>query len=301
MSPQSEDYKRIELAISFICQHQTEQPSLTAVARHVGLSQHHFQKMFTRWAGISPKRFLQHLTIEHAKSLITETKSVLDLTFDVGLSGPGRLHDLFVNLEAMSPGEYKNQGLGLTIRYGVHDTQFGRVLIATTDRGICNLHFLEENEQQEVNAILKPSWTNAKLIHDQTNTEEICSTIFASNRAEKQRPLTLSVKGTNFQIQVWRALLRIPTGSLTTYKALAEMIGSPAASRAVGNALGKNPVAYLIPCHRVIRRSGDFGKFRWGKERKQIIIGWEGSQRTVIRDTAKDSMLGRSKVRFSLH
>lgn len=280
MSTEREDYKRIALAISFIRQHHLDQPNLADVAQHIGLSESHFQRLFTRWAGISPKRFLQYLTLEYAKSRINQTKSLLDLTFDVGLSSPGRLHDLFVNLEAMSPGEYKKGGTGLTIYYGIHDTRFGKALIATTARGICNLHFIDTANQQTAEQAFRDLWSNAKVVHNQKATQKLCSMIFDSTSLEQQKSLTLLVKGTNFQIQVWRALLRIPSGGITTYQTLAEMVGRPTASRAVGNAVGKNPVGYLIPCHRVIRGSGEIGNYRWGMERKNAILGWEGSQKT---------------------
>ncbi|MEM6611341.1 MAG: methylated-DNA--[protein]-cysteine S-methyltransferase, partial [Cyanobacteria bacterium P01_C01_bin.72] len=264
MSTESEDYKRIAAAISFIRQHHLEQPNLAVVAQHIGLSESHFQRLFTRWAGISPKRFLQYLTLESAKSRINQTKSLLDLTFDVGLSSLGRLHDLFVNLEAMSPGEYKKGGTGLAISYGIHDTRFGQALIATTARGICNLHFIDTVNRQTAEQALKDLWFNAKVARDQKATQKLFSMIFDPTSLEQQKSLTLLVKGTNFQIQVWRALLRIPSGGITTYQTIAEMVGRPTASRAVGNAVGKNPVGYLIPCHRVIRGSGEIGNYRWG-------------------------------------
>ena len=244
----SEDYQRIAKAIAFIHKHHLSQPDLTTVAQHIGLSEYHFQRLFTRWAGISPKRFLQYVTLEYAKSKINQTKSLLDLTLDTGLSSPGRLHDLFVNLEAMSPGEYKAGGKGLQIRYGVHDTPFGKSLIATTTRGICNLHFLDLAQEKTPEEILRQSWSNAEIVGDRDATQPLCERIFNSTTLENQKPLTLLVKGTNFQIQVWRALLRIPFGEVTTYKTIANAIARPTATRAVGNAVGKNPIGYLIPC-----------------------------------------------------
>lgn len=279
MSTESEDYKRIAAAIAFIRQHHLEQPNLAVVAQHIGLSESHFQRLFTRWAGISPKRFLQYLTLESAKSRINQTKSLLDLTFDVGLSSPGRLHELFVSLEAMSPGEYKQGGTGLAISYGIHNTKFGQAMIATTARGICNLHFIDSANQQTAEQALKDLWFNAKVTRDQKATQKLSNMIFDSTSFEPKKSLTLLVKGTNFQIQVWRALLNIPSGGIVTYQTVAEMIGRPTASRAVGNAVGKNPVGYLIPCHRIIRGSGEIGNYRWGTERKNAILGWEGSQK----------------------
>lgn len=213
-----------------------------------------------------------------AKSKINQTKSLLDLTLGVGLSSPGRLHDLFVNLEAMSPGEFKAGGAGLQIRYGVHDTLFGKSLIATTARGICNLHFLDITDEQTAEQILRLEWSNAEIIHEPQATQPLHDLIFNSATFRDQKPLTLLVKGTNFQIQVWRALLKVPFGGITTYQAVAEMIGRPTATRAVGNAVGNNPIGYLIPCHRVIRESGELGGYRWGLERKTAILGWEASR-----------------------
>lgn len=274
----SEDYHRIAQAIAFMRQHHLNQPDLATVAQHIGLSEYHFQRLFTQWAGISPKRFLQYLTLEYAKSKINQTKSLLNLTLDVGLSSPGRLHDLFVNLEAMSPGEYKAGGAGLQIRYGIHDTPFGKSLIATTARGVCNLRFLDITDEQPAEQFLRRSWSNAELTHDPHATQSLHDLIFGSATFRDQKPLTLLVKGTNFQIQVWRALLKVPFGGITTYQTVAEMIGRPTASRAVGNAVGNNPICYLIPCHRVIRESGEIGGYRWGLERKTAILGWEASR-----------------------
>jgi AraC family transcriptional regulator of adaptative response/methylated-DNA-[protein]-cysteine methyltransferase len=246
----------------------------------VHLSEYHFQRLFTRWAGISPKRFLQYLTVEYAKSKIAETANLLDLTVDTGLSSPGRLHDLFVKLEAMSPGEFKAGGRGLQIGYGIHPTPFGQCLIATTCRGICNLHFLDTTSQNAAD-LLRLEWSNADIIPDQQATQAICDRIFTPVAATN-KPLILVVKGTNFQIQVWRALLNVPFGGITTYQGLAEAMGRPTAARAIGNALGRNPIGYLIPCHRVIRGSGELGGFRWGLDRKTVLLGWEASQMQAI-------------------
>ena len=274
----SADYDRIAQAIAFMRQYHLSQPDLATVAQHIGLSDYHFQRLFTQWAGISPKRFLQYLTIEYAKSRITQTKSLLDLSLDLGLSSPGRLHDLFVNLEAMSPGEFKAGGAGLQIRYGIHDTPFGKALIATTARGICNLNFLDAASEQAAEQVLRQSWSSAEIIHDRQTTQPLQELLFDSATFGAQKPLTVLVKGTNFQVQVWRALLKVPFGAMTTYQTVAEMIGRPTATRAVGNAIGNNPIGYLIPCHRVIRESGQLGGYRWGLERKTAILGWEASR-----------------------
>ncbi|MEG4218103.1 methylated-DNA--[protein]-cysteine S-methyltransferase [Microcoleus sp. Pol14C6] len=280
----SEDYHRIARAIAFMRQHHLNQPNLATVAQHIGLSEYHFQRLFTQWAGISPKRFLQYLTVEYAKSKITQTKSLLDLTLDVRLSSPGRLHDLFVTLEAMSPGEFKAGGAGLLIRYGIHDTPFGTSLIATTTRGICNLYFLDTTDEQTAAQRLRLAWKNAEIIRDQKATQSLRDLIFNSETLSEQKPLTLLVKGTNFQIQVWRALLKLPFGAIATYQTIAQMVARPTAARAVGNAIGNNPIGYLIPCHRVIRESGELGGYCWGVERKTVMLGWEAS-RTICRPT----------------
>lgn len=271
-----ETHERIAKAIAFMQQNYRDRPDLKTVAEQVHLSESYFQRLFTKWAGISPKRFLQNLTVERAKSKIASAKNLLDLTEDVGLSSPGRLHDLFVSLEAMSPGEFKVGGVGLQIRYGVHQTPFGNCLIATTARGICNLHFLDGDEEA-AEGYLKLEWPEAEILRDPQATQKICDRIF--DRVANRCPtLVLHVKGTNFQIQVWRALLRVPFGDTTTYGSLAQSIGKPTAARAVGNAVGQNPVGYIIPCHRVIRESGEMGGYRWGVERKAVLLDWEARQ-----------------------
>jgi AraC family transcriptional regulator of adaptative response/methylated-DNA-[protein]-cysteine methyltransferase len=272
----NEDYQRIAQAIAFLRRNYLTQPDLCTVAHHVNLSEYHFQRLFTKWVGISPKRFLQYLTVEYAKSKIAQSKNLLDLTLDVGLSSPGRLHDLFIKLEAMSPGEFKAQGLGLEICYGIHDTPFGQALIATTVRGICNLFFLDA-VTNDVERMLYLEWKEAKIIQDQIATKKICEQIFDPSALSSRKPISVLVKGTNFQIQVWKALLNLPLGSMTTYQTLACIIGCPTSARAIGNAIGHNSIAYLIPCHRVIRETGELGGYRWGIERKSLILGWEAS------------------------
>ncbi|MEM6451301.1 MAG: methylated-DNA--[protein]-cysteine S-methyltransferase [Cyanobacteria bacterium P01_D01_bin.105] len=287
----SDRYQMVSAAIAFIREHCCEQPDLSTVARHIGLSEYHFQRLFTHWAGISPKRFLQYLTIEQAKATIAQTDSLLTLSADLGLSGPSRLHDLFVSIEAMSPGEYKNGGEGLQIAYGSHETLFGKVAIATTKRGICLLQF-QDNDMLPVGELLRNTWPNARLIEDASKTRELCEQIFLPEKFQPTKPLTLLVKGTNFQIQVWRALLQIPSGGLTTYKTIADLIERPKAVRAVGTAIGKNPIGYLIPCHRVIRSSGELGSYRWGPNRKQSILGWEAA-RSNRSSVSKEGLPGK--------
>jgi AraC family transcriptional regulator of adaptative response/methylated-DNA-[protein]-cysteine methyltransferase len=271
------DYRRIEQAISYLEEHALEQPSLDEVAEHVGLSSYHFQRLFKSWAGVSPKRFLQYLTIENAKKLLRESVSVLDTALDVGLSGPGRLHDLFVSVEAMTPGEFKSQGKNLIISYGFHATPFGECLLAVTSRGICGLTFVDpENRSIALNE-LHETWQEATLVEKQNAGEDAIKIIFGQTRGQTQTPLKVLLRGTNFQVKVWEALLRIPEGSVVSYGSLAEAVGHPGADRAVGTAAGHNPVGYLIPCHRVLRANGEIGGYHWGVTRKRAILAREAA------------------------
>ena len=272
------DYERIGRAIAYLRRHADDQPDLAAAARYVNLSEHHFQRLFTRWAGVSPKRFLQFLTVEHAKARLAASRSLLDLAGAVGLSGPGRLHDLFVKLEAMSPGEARSGGAGLAITYGVHDSPFGPAVIATTARGVCGLHFLEQGTDAEARRRLASDWPRAGMTAEPGTSRAIAARIFGPIAAQSARPLALLVRGTNFQLQVWRALLRIPMGSMLSYGDIAGSIGQPRSARAVGSAIGSNPVAYLIPCHRVIRETGMLSRYRWGEERKAAMLAWEAAR-----------------------
>jgi len=279
----AEDYKRIEQAIRYLEAHHERQPSLREVAESVALSEYHFQRLFTRWVGISPKRFLQYLTKEHVKALLAQSGDLLTVTYQAGLSSPGRLHDLFVNAEAVTPGEYKSRGEGLEIAYGIHPTPFGECLLAATERGISNLIFLPDGSPQGALAELRKAWGKASLCEDASRTqaaaEQVSQALLGGTAlplaAAEGRPLGLHLRGTNFQLKVWEALLRIPEGALVSYDELAAWIGEPGAARAVGNAVGRNPIPLLIPCHRVIRKSGDFGGYRWGLPRKKAILGWE--------------------------
>jgi AraC family transcriptional regulator of adaptative response/methylated-DNA-[protein]-cysteine methyltransferase len=276
----SEDYLRIEQAIEYLEKHANSQPELSEIASEIGLSEYHFQRVFSRWVGVSPKRFLQFLTKESAKDLLAKSDNLLDTTYGVGLSSLGRLHDLFVTTEAVTPGQYKSGGDGLTIRYGLHDTPFGKALIGTTERGICHLGFVGNNEGQAIDALYE-NWQQAEMIEDHKATVSLVEPIFDLNQRSKQ-PLHLHLRGTNFQLKVWEALLRIPPGAVTSYQGLAEQAGRPRASRAVGTALGRNPIAVLIPCHRVIRKLGEFGNYRYGVARKKALLGWEAANRQVI-------------------
>jgi len=275
LQQRSLDYQRVEKAIAFLQSNYTQQPDLQAVARSVHLSEYHFQRLFTRWAGISPKRFLQYLTLEHAKRALKESRSVLDATFDAGLSSPGRLHDLFVAIDAMTPGEFKQSGEGLTIHYGFHPTLFGECLLAVTGRGICGLSFVSEGKRTQVLKELRERWKGATLVEAPATTQPFVDRLFSKPAKKQRKPLQLLLKGTNFQIKVWEALMKIPEGKVVSYEDLAREIGNPGASRAVGNAVGKNPVAYIIPCHRVIRQVGIIGDYHWGPERKKALLGWE--------------------------
>jgi AraC family transcriptional regulator of adaptative response/methylated-DNA-[protein]-cysteine methyltransferase len=272
---QAADYARIQRAIIYLEKNFRNPPDLAGAARAAGLSKFHFHRMFTRWAGISPKRFLRFVAADHVRKLLKESSSLLDTAFEAGLSGPGRLHDLAVSVLAATPGEVKEEGAGLTIRYGVHQGPFGRFFLAATDRGVCALSFLPEGRAEKEVAALRESWKRAKLIEDRKETKSLADRIFGPPRKTGAAPLNVIVKGTNFQIKVWEALLRIPPGCVLSYEGVAARIGSPRAVRAVGSALARNPVAFLIPCHRVIRKTGAFGNYGGGKARKIAMLARE--------------------------
>ena len=274
------DYERVASVIRYLDQHHTDQPDLPELARGAGLSPFHFHRLFSTWAGVTPKVFLQCLTLEHVKALLREGQSVLDTALNVGLSGPGRLHDLCVTLEAASPGELKSGGAGTKISYGFANTPFGEALIAETTRGICHLSFVNGQGRNGGRNLLSSQWPEAKLHRNDQRTEELSANIFIRPPQDKPRPrLRAFVRGTPFQVQVWRALLRVPTGSLTTYGRLSAAIDQPKAARAVGSAVGANPIAFVIPCHRVIRETGVLGHYHWDPIRKRAMIGWEMSTR----------------------
>ncbi len=274
----SQDYGRIEKAIEFIEKSQEVQPSLARIAREVHLSEFHFQKLFSRWVGISPKRFLQFLTKEHAKRLLKKSKNILDVTYDAGLSSPGRLHDLFISCEAMTPGTYKQKGKGLDMGFGFSPSPFGPCMIAFTSQGITNLKFVRDTPKKDLKAWLKTTWPRADLFRDDEQTGDVAGRIFAAGIPKHPAPLHVFVKGTNFQIKVWEALTQIPLGHTVTYQDIAAHIGSPNACRAVGTAVGKNPIPFLIPCHRVIKKMGGFGNYGEGRSRKKAILGWESAR-----------------------
>jgi AraC family transcriptional regulator of adaptative response/methylated-DNA-[protein]-cysteine methyltransferase len=284
MHPKIEDYSRIEKAILFLEENYHRQPELREVAESVNLSEFHFQRLFRRWAGISPKRFIQFLTLEHAKRLLGESHSVLDATYDAGLSSPGRLHDLFINIEAMTPGEFKAQGAGLRISYGFHPSPFGECLLAATDRGICGLGFVEAGGRAPILRDFQGRWPEAHWDENARFTQPYISRIFGGEKRNGNRPITLVLHGTNFQVKVWEALLKIPMGSVVPYEDLAVSVCSARAARAVGSAVGKNPIAYLIPCHRVIRKAGGIGGYHWGAARKRAMLAWEAAQTQTLQE-----------------
>jgi len=272
------DYDRIARAITFISEHVRQQPSLEQVAAHVNLSPFHFQRLFSRWAGTTPKRFLQVLTLELGKNLLAESGSLLAVADTLGLSSTSRLHDHFVQIEAVTPGEHRSKGEGLVIRYGLHETPFGLLFAALTPRGVCRAAFLDiASQANEQLAVLQKHWPLASFIKDDRSTKTVADAI-SHSPGGKPRPLSLHVAGTNFQVAVWRALLRIPEGTAVSYGDIATAVGSPRAVRAVGTAIGANPVAFLIPCHRVIQQSGALGGYRWGLVRKQALQTWEKLQ-----------------------
>lgn len=274
MTYNSDDYRQMADVIDYIHKHVVEQPSLDTLAGVAGLSPHHFHHKFTAWVGVTPKSFLQYLTYDNAKDMLGKGKSVLDVTYDVGLSSPSRLHDLCITLEAVTPGEIKAAGAGLSIEYGFGFTPFGKCLIANSSRGIVYFVFVDPDQQAQSIIDLKSEWPNATFRHNDQLAYDLIRQLFNhdNNHAIALRAF---VKGTKFQIRVWNALLNIVPGELLSYGQLADSIDQPSASRAVGSAVGKNPLAYLIPCHRVIRATGHFGEYRWGAGRKRLMIAYE--------------------------
>ena len=272
------DYQRIALAIRYLDAHRESQPDLASLAAHVGLSPFHFHRLFTAWAAITPKDFLQCLTLSHARALLRKGDSVMDAALTSGLSGPGRLHDLCVTLEAASPGEVKSGGEGWTISAGFADSPFGPCLVAESPRGICRLSFVEADHGDAEWDALQASWPRARLRRDDGGAARLAGRIFVhAGVSPSGPPLRALVRGTAFQVQVWRALVQVRPGMLVSYGRLAAALGKPAAARAVGSAVGRNPLAYLIPCHRVIRETGVAGDYRWGPVRKRAILAWESS------------------------
>ena len=275
LSQQAIDYQRIAQAIQFLEEHVTDQPGLDQIASGVHLSKYHFQRLFKRWAGISPMQFLQYLTLDFTKQRLAEGQNLFDVSLDAGLSGPGRLHDLFVTFEAITPGEYKKKGEGIRIIFGFHPTPFGECLIAKTERGILHLSFVENGGKENALGQLRSEWSLSFFEENPQETGPLVEYIFSPQEQQSSQPFHLLLKGTNFQINVWRALLTIPKGSLVSYQDIATYIGQPKASRAVGSAIARNSIAFLIPCHRVITKEGKIHNYQWGATRKKAIIGRE--------------------------
>jgi AraC family transcriptional regulator, regulatory protein of adaptative response / methylated-DNA-[protein]-cysteine methyltransferase len=275
------DYEIVRRAIAFVSEHWRAQPEIEAIAAAAGVSGGDLHHLFRRWAGITPKAFLQALTLDHARRLLRDSASVLDASFEVGLSGPGRLHDLFVTHEAMSPGEWKSGGAGLTMSYGFHSCPFGTALVMTTERGLAGLAFADPGEEQAALADMRSRWPQAKIIEDSAGTAPLAGRIFDTKLWRANRPLRVVLIGTDFEVRVWETLLKIPLGRAITYSDIALKIGATKAARAVGAAVGKNPVSFVVPCHRVLGKSGDITGYHWGLTRKRAMLGWELGQATA--------------------
>lgn len=272
------DYERVRRIIAYISERWREQPSLEAIADHVGLSTTHVHHLFRRWAGLSPKAFLQALTLDNAKALLTDSASILDATYEVGLSGPARLHDLFVTHEAMTPGDYKTGGAGLIMRYGFHPSPFGEAILIVTERGLAGLGFVDDGDRGAALADMTRRWPKASYIEDDAAVAPLARRIFNPTQWQEEQPLRVVLIGTDFEVRVWQTLLRIPRDRATTYSDIARHIGKPSACRAVGAAVGKNPISFVVPCHRVLGRSGALTGYHWGLTRKQAILGWEAGR-----------------------
>ena len=269
-------FRQIAQAIDHLTTHFRDQPSLADLAGQVNLSEFHFQRLFTEWAGVSPKKFGQYLTLEHAKQQLRHGVPLAEAAHESGLSGTGRLHDLFVTIEGVTPGQFKQAGAGLALTYSVFDSPFGGYLLGAISGKIALLHFLSDGE--EPTAILTAAWPGVTLRHDSTAVQFLANQVFPVAGSSPTKPLPVLLRGSAFQLKVWEALLKIPEGRLVSYDQIANAIGQPTASRAVGTAIGSNPVGYLIPCHRVIKKTGLFGGYRWGMARKQAMLGWEAAR-----------------------
>ena len=270
------DYARVRRAIAYLTRNWREHPSLEALAAEMGLNATQAQKLFHRWAGLTPKQFVQAITLDHARALLADRETVLDTAYDVGLSGPGRLHDLFVTHEAMTPGEYRNRGEGVEIAYGFHPGPFGLALVMATPRGLCGLAFCDgETDRAETLADMTRRWPRAAYVEDTEATEVHARRIFDRDTWDPDRPLRVVMIGTDFEVRVWETLLKIPFGKATTYGDIARKLGKPNAARAVGAAVGRNPMSFVVPCHRVLGKSGALTGYHWGLTRKRAILGWE--------------------------
>lgn len=282
MEQEKMDYNRVAQAIDYIRQHFKEQPSLEAIAQNSYLSPFHFQRLFSKWAGTSPKKFLQYISAEHAKKVLRESgASLFDVAYETGLSGTSRLHDLFISIEGMTPAEYKHGGKNLSIHYSFAESPFGNIIVASTHKGVCHMAFQDDEEKALLE--LKAKFPNAVYTRKLDMLQQNALFIFQKEWKQLDK-IKLHLQGTSFQLKVWETLLKIPEGKLSTYGAIASQISNPNASRAVGTAIGHNPVAYLIPCHRVIQASGDIGGYMWGPTRKTAIIGWEASRQEAANE-----------------
>ena len=275
MEKQTHDYDLVKHTLAFISENWRDQPSLETLADQAGLSATHLQRLFTRWAGLSPKAFLQAVTLDHARELLRDSASILDASYELGLSGPGRLHDLFVTHEGMSPGIYKAKGRGLNIQYGFHDCPFGRALILITSEGLAGLAFADYGQEKPALTDMRSRWPEATYLENNGATAAYAKRIFESERWKPDQPLRVVFIGSDFEIRVWETLLRIPFGKASTYSDIASHIGRPTAARAVGTAVGKNPISFVVPCHRVLGKSGGLCGYHWGLTRKRAILGWE--------------------------
>jgi AraC family transcriptional regulator of adaptative response/methylated-DNA-[protein]-cysteine methyltransferase len=279
VTPEGTDYETVCRVVELLTGDYRDQPGLEDIAARLGQSPVHLQKTFTRWAGLSPKAFLQAVTLDHAKRLLgTEGLPLLETSLELGLSGPGRLHDLFVTHEAMSPGEWKLKGQGLTIRYGFHASPFGTALIMVTERGLAGLAFNDAGQERESFEDMATRWPNASYVEDTAATASYAARIFESEQWGPEQPLRVVLIGSDFQVRVWQALLDIPMGRAETYSTIAGRIGQPKASRAVGAAIGRNPVSFVVPCHRAIGKSGALTGYHWGLTRKRAMLGWEAGK-----------------------
>src|SRR4029453_5588731 len=273
LSTPARDYEVVKKTLAFIHENWREQPSLEAIAEQAQLSPTHLQRLFTRWAGLSPKAFLQAVTLDHARTLLRDSASILDTAYEVGLSGPGRLHDLFVPHEGMTPGFYKAGGKGLTLRFGFHDCPFGRALVMITDQGLAGLAFADDGQEKDTLITMQARWPGAAYIEDWLQTKPYADRIFKPENWRKDRPLRVVFIGSDFEIRVWETLLRIPLGKRSTYSDIATHLGKPNAARAVGSAVGRNPISFVVPCHRVLRGDGSLGGYHWGLTRKRALLG----------------------------
>lgn len=288
-SANARDYARVASAIAFIAEQAQERPSLDEIAAHAGLSPAHFQRLFTRWAGIGPKQFLQSITVHQARALLRRSDNILNASLDAGLSGSSRLHDLFITHEAMTPGTYRSGGAGLTIGYGFHDSPFGLCLVMATERGLAGIAFADgDSARAQTLADMQQRWPHAEYVERESETSGYVSRLFDPARWSAEDPLKLILIGGAFDISVWTVLLDIPMGCAVTYADIALKLGKPGAARAVGSAVGRNPISFAVPCHRVLRKDGAFGGYHWGMTRKRALIGWEAAQMQASSDRSED-------------